>query len=559
MAADEAGTIERQQLQRQTHFDPVIVETGGHIIKTMGDGLLVEFKSASDALSAAVTIQTAIESEQQDIAADLQMRYRMGINLGEVVLSGDDILGDGINVAVRLESICAPGGICVSDSVRQATSASLDFDFQDLGEMSLKNIERKIRAWQLLLGGPAQERKSEEPKQSVLPTIAILPFKNLSGAPDDRYLCDGIAEDVATALSKIDRLFVVARSSTAKYKDQEIDLTRVGREQAVRYVLDGSLQKFGNRVRVMAHLTDTQIGRQIFAERYDKEAKDFFALQDEITREITTALQIELTDGEQARLWASGTQNFEAWMLCFQATELIDKHVREDNAKALKLLERVVKIDPNYATAWCKVGWAHWTNGRHHWVRDVAGVYCKAREVGLRALEIDPDNAEAYSLLAMTAMQEGDFDEAERMAENGADRATGQAFVLAILSMVFVHCGNARKAIGLSKKAMELCPIYPNWYRVTLGRAYYFAGELDRAIEQFQTWFRQDPKGVNPVLLVTALHDAGRLDEARQVFKKMMAESPDLTIAEWAQDQSYKNPGVVKHVSGVMRELGMPD
>lgn len=559
MATDESRTIERQQAHRDIHFDPTIAAQGGRIVKTTGDGLLVEFKSASNALRAAVAIQTAVETQEQAIAPEHRMRYRMGINLGEVVPAGDDLLGDGINVATRLEGISMPGGVCVSDSVRQATSANLDFDFHDLGERSLKNIGRKVHAWQWALGDTPREAPSKNTRPSDRPSIAILPFKNFSREPEDELLCDGIVEDVATALSKISRLFVVARSSTANYRDHQVNLARVGREQGVRYVLEGSLRKSGKRVRVTAQLTDSQSGRQTFAERYDRELSDIFELQDEITREVTTALQIELTDGEQARLWASGTQSFEAWQLCFQAAELVDRHVREDNAKGLKLLERALAIDPGYATAWCKTGWVHWTNGRHHWVRDVSGAYKRARELGRRALEIDPENAEAYSLLAMTALQEGEFEAAEQFAEDGADRAAGQAFVLAILSMVLVHCGDATRAVVLCKKAMELCPVYPNWFRVTLGRGYYLAGHLDRAIEQLRAWYEHDPTGVNPVLLAAALHDDGQVEEAAKVCREMMVNSPDLTIAEWARDQAYKDPKILDRLITVMKRLGMPE
>jgi adenylate cyclase len=306
-------------------------------------------------------------------------------------------------------------------------------------------------------------------------------------------------------------------------------------------------------------LIDTHSSHQIFAERYDNESEDVFTLQDEIARGIITALQIKLTDGEQARLWASGTQNFEAWELCFQAAELVDRHVREDTAKALTLLERAVKLDPDYATAWCKIGWVHWSNARHHWVRDISGACESARTVGRRALAIDPNNAEAFSLLAMTAMQEGDFEEAERMATEGAERAAGQAFVLAILAMVLAHCGRVSRAIELNEKAMELCPISPGWFRVNLGRSYYLARDLDRAIEQLYLSYRASPWSVVPVLLTAALYDAGRLDEAKSIVVEVMCKTPGFTIRAWGREQSYKDHNVVSHITNVMRKLGMPD
>jgi adenylate cyclase len=555
VGADEEGTLKALRSLRSDFIEPVITEHRGRIVKLMGDGFLVEFPSAVDAMKCAIAWQTGLAEQP----TEKEFNFRMGINLGDIVIDGDDILGDGVNIAARLEGLAEPGSIVISDTVKQNVLASLDLDLEDLGEKVLKNIERKVRSWQLSLGHSRVHTKLDQPEPSEVPSIAILPLKNLSKDTDEEFLCDGIIEDVATALCKIDRLFVIASSSTANYKSSGLDLAQIGQEQGVRYVLTGSLRKLGNRVRVAIQLIDTRSGRQIFAERYDNESEDIFRLQDEIARGIITALQIKLTDGEQARLWASGTQSFEAWQLCFQAAELVDKHVREDTAKALTLLERAVSIDPEYATAWCKIGWVHWSNARHHWVRDISGACESAKTVGRRALAIDPNNAEAFSLLAMTAMQEGDFEEAARMATEGAERAAGQAFVLAILAMVLAHCGRVSMAIELNEKAMELCPIFPGWFRVNLGRAYYLAGDLDRAVEQLYLSYRANPSAVGPVLLTAALYDAGRVDEAKSIVAEMMSKMPNATIADWARDQSYKDPHVVSHITDVMRELGMPE
>ncbi len=552
---DEEGTIAALKSLRKNVIEPVISEHRGRVVKLMGDGFLVEFQSAVDAVKCAVAWQKNLAAQD----GDNTLAFRIGINLGDIVIEGDDILGDGVNIAARLEGLAEPGGIIISDMVHQNVRSKLGFAFDQHGTHVLKNIDEPIPVWKWTDGLQKTGGTSVLPLLPKAPSIAVMPFKNLSGDPDDELLCSGIVEDVVTALSKIDRLFVVARNSTSSYGQQQADLPKVGREQGVRYVLTGSLRKSGDHVRISVQLTDTESGRQIVAERYDRELADIFALQDEITREITTSLQIQLTDGEQARLWASGTKDYEAWALCFQAAELIDKHLREETAKAHTLLERAVAIDPDYATAWCKIGWVHWSNARHHWVRDVAGARMAARKVGLRALEIDPESAEAYSLLAMTAMQEGNFEEAEKFAEEGVDRATGQAFVLASLAMVLVHSGNPKLAITLIQKAIELCPIYPSWFRVNLGRAYYLIGDMGRAIEQFRNLYNAHPASVNPILLIAALHDAGRRDEAEQLLSSAMIESPGLTISDWARDQSYKDPNVVKHVSRVMRELGMPE
>jgi len=562
MAADESDTIARQKAYRHDLIDPKIEEHGGRIVKSTGDGLLVEFVSAIDAVRCAVEMQQSIIDRGADVPEERRIRYRMGINLGDVVPDGEDILGDGVNVAARLEAVAEPGGVCISDLVYQAVATRLELGFQDLGEQSLKNIGRKIRAWQWTADGPVPDvgtaAKGDALPLPERPSIAVLPFSNMSRDPEQELFCDGITEDIITALSKIKRLFVVARSSTFVYKDQRVDIRQVGQEQGVRYVLEGSVRRSGGRVRVTAQLIDAETGLHIFAERYDRELSDIFAVQDEITREITAALQIELTDGEQARMWASGTQNFAAWELSFCAAELIDRHVREDTEKARKLLEQALKIDPDYAFAWCKMGWAHWSDGRHHWSRTVTDSLAKAREAANRAHELDPDAAEPFALLAMTALQEGAYDDAERLADEAVERAVGQSFVLAISGMALGHCGRPVDAIGLLEQAMRLCPIYPNWYRVILGRAHYLSGNLDQATDQLRIWRDKDPGVIEPVLLAAALFDSGRRDEARDVCQDILKANPGFTIGEWQRDQSYKDAEVLAHFVDVLEASGVP-
>ena len=561
MGADEADTFRRLTELREAILEPLITQHHGRLFKLMGDGLMVEFSSVVDAVSAAMAWQTRVVEHQSGVAENLLLRFRIGINLGDVIVEGDDIHGDGVNVAARLEGLAEPGGICLSDDAYRQVRGKVEAAFVDLGEQALKNIVDPVKVYRIGKSDGGTDAASLARRPLSLPdkpSIAVLPFNNLSRDPEQELFCDGITEDLITALSKIKRLLVVARSSTFVYKGRAVDIRQVGREQGVRFVLEGSVRRLGNRVRVTAQLIDAETGLHSFGERYDRNLTDIFVVQDEITREIAAALQIELTDGEQAGLWASGTQNLEAWELCIRAAELIDNHVREDTKKGRMLLERALKIDPDYATAWCKIGWAHWSDGRHHWTRDVRGSYAKAREAAERAQELDPDAAEPFSLMAMTALQEGDYDEASELADQATERAAGQSFVLAITAMALSHCGRATEAISLARQAMRLCPIYPNWYRVTLGRSYYLAGDFDRAIEELRAWHDKGRGAVNPVLLAAAYFDSGRTQEAQEICQNMIADDPGFSISEWEKDQAYKDQEILAHLVEILERAGVP-
>lgn len=561
MGTDEAGTLQRFTELRKNVLGPLIAKHRGRVVKLLGDGLLVEYASVVDAVGCAVAWQSAVAQHEAQRDEASRLTFRIGIHLGDVIVEGDDIHGDSVNVASRLESLAEPGGIYLSGDAYRQVRGKIEAEFEDLGERELKNVAEPVQVYRI--GTKISGAVSAKPAGVPLPlpekpSIAVLPFTNMSGDPEQEYFADGLVEEIITALSKISKLFVVARNSTFIYKGQAVDVKRVGREQGVRYVLEGSLRKAGNRLRVTAQLIDAASGHHLWAERYDREASDVFAVQDEIAREVVSALQIQLTEGEQARLWASGTQNFEAWELSFRAAELIDHHVREDTEKGRKLLERALKIDPDYAYAWCKMGEAHWSDGRHHWSHTVAESYAKAREAANRAHQLDPEDAEPFALLAMIAFQEGSYDEAERFAGEVVDRAVGQSYVLALSAMVLGHCGRPAEAIGLVEQAMRLCPIYPNWYRVVLGRAYYLTGDLDRAIETLRIWYENDPNTVEPVLLAAALFDSGRRAEARDICQGILKAKPGFTIGEWQTDQSYKDGKILAHLVDVLETSGVP-
>ena len=473
--ADEEGTIAALQALRADLIDPKIAEHHGRIVKLMGDGMLVEFASVVDAVHAAVETQQAVNDYNSDVPADKRIELRIGINLGDVVIDGDDIQGDGINVAARLEGMAEPGGICVSGMVYEGVRDRIDVPFEDLGEQEVKNIDRPVRVWRWVADSSAAvvSRQAVEPLPLPdKPSIAVLPFTNMSGDPEQEYFSDGITEDIITALSKIKKLFVVARNSTLTYKGQAVDVKRVGREQGVRYVLEGSVRRGGNRLRITAQLIDAATGNHLWAERYDRESSDVFALQDEITREVASALQVELTEGEQARLWASCTKNFDAWELVIQANNLIHRHHREDTHEARRFLEQALRLDENYATAWELLGISHWTDAINEgWSDSRETSLARALEAIDQALAIDPSNPDTLSSLSLIKLTSGNHNEALALSEKAVALAPSHANNMAVAGVISVYCGKPQEALKLVRKAMRLSPVYPIWYLYPLTRA----------------------------------------------------------------------------------------
>ncbi|MDX1489245.1 MAG: FlgO family outer membrane protein, partial [Acidiferrobacterales bacterium] len=417
MGVDEAGTLRRLTELRQDFLEPLINAHHGRIVKLMGDGLLVEFASVVDAVACALAWQGGVTNRNKDL------RFRIGINLGDVIVEGGDIHGDGVNVAARLEGMAEPGGICLSGDAYRQARGKVEAEFEDLGEQSLKNVAEPVRVYRVAASNSNTMPTKDEAEPLPLPdkpSIAVLPFANMSTDPEQEFFSDGITEDIITALSKIQNLLVVARNSILIYKAKAVDVRQVSREQGVRYVLEGSVRKSGNRVRINAQLINAKSSHHIWAERFDRDLDDIFAVQDEITREVVIALDVRLRHGEQARFWSSGTENLEAWESVRLAMDWLGHATPESPNNARELCKKALDLDPNYAMAWVTLGWVY-----HHGVdvglgytsvRDREGGLESALNCGKRALELDPSCADAFSLLSMCHLSSGEYDQAITMS-----------------------------------------------------------------------------------------------------------------------------------------------
>jgi adenylate cyclase len=531
----------------------------------MGDGLLAEFPSVVEAVQCAVDIQQSMTGREADMPDDRRIRLRIGVNLGDVIVegSGSDIYGDGVNVAARLEGLAEPGGICISGAAFDAIGGKLDLAFEDCGEQQVKNIAKPLRVYRLRTPG-LQESPSSLPEQPLSvpdkPSVAVLPFTNMSGDPAQEHLADGIAEDIITALSKVSNLFVVARNSTFSYKGQAIDVKQVGREQGVRYVLEGSVQRSGNRLRITAQLIDAASGHHIWAQRYDRVIEDVFAVQDEITREVTSALQVRLTEGEQARLWAGGTNNLEAWEAAIQCPELLHSHRRIDVLPARRLAERALQLDESYASAWVMLGWSYWNEVFNGWADDPDTTLELAVDAFNRARAIDNTNPDALALLAFLHISLKKYDEARRFVEKAMALGPNNSFAPAVAANIELFCNRPQAMVPLLKRAMRLSPIYPAWYLGDLAFAYLLMDRLEDAIATAKESIKIDPEYIyNYHVLAIAHAELGQAEAARAAVDKMLHIEPKMSIRTFQDSQPYEDEALRDRMITAFRKAGLPE
>jgi adenylate cyclase len=524
MGADEEGTHERLQAHLRALVNPTISEHRGRIVKNTGDGFLTEFASVVDAVRCAAEIQRGMADRELQVPEERRIRFRMGINLGDVIVEEHDIFGDGVNVAARLEALAEPGGICISRVVRDQVRDKLDFGFEDMGEQQVKNIARPVRVYRV---AARQQQKPE----TVLPmpdkpSVAVLPFENMSGDPEQEYFADGIAEDVTTLLSKSRALFVIARHSTFTYKGRAADIKRIGRELGVRYVLEGSVRKAGNRVRVTGQLIEAATGGHLWAERYDRDLTDIFAVQDEITASVSAAILPTVERSERERAVRKAPDSLDAWECYYRGMWHFAKFEAIENEKARGLFWRALDLDPQFAPAAAALALSH-LNEITLFRPDLRAANLPlALDHSLRAVNIDPTDATAHSALARTLWMSGRH--VESLAE--ADIAVGcdpnSAAAHGARGGARVWGGFPREAIEPLRTAMRLSPfdpLTPLW-RHFIARAHYWSEDYEEAIvvarqlRQSHPNFRQAYN-----TLIASLGQVGDVDEAHAVMADGLA------------------------------------
>jgi pentatricopeptide repeat protein len=502
MGADEEGTLERLKALRHELIDPKIAEHRGRIVKTTGDGLLVEFASVVDAVRCAVELQQAMPERNAGVAADKRIELRIGINLGDVIVEGDDLYGDGVNIAARIEALADAGGVFVSNTVYDHVRDRLPFVFEDLGEQQVKNIARPVRVYRVRDAGAPRNQSAPEPPVLALPdkpSIAVLPFANMSGDPEQEYFADGMVEEIITALSRIRWLFVIARNSSFTYKGQAVDVKQVGSELGVRYVLEGSVRKAGGRVRITAQLIDASIGSHLWADRFDGSLDDVFELQDQVAASVAGVIEPTLQAAEIRRSSERPTNDLTAYDLYLRALAHVTARERDRLAHAFDLLGRAIERDPHYGPALAQTAYYYYQLDIHGWVHDREGNRRKSLDLARQALRSAPDDPE---VLAHAAHVLGYFDE------------------------------DIDAAVALVDRALVLNPSYAGgWYWSGVLRNW--VGQPDLALEHFATFLRLSPRERFPFYLTAigiALFFDRRFDEAAAKLHESLERFPNHAV-----------------------------
>jgi adenylate cyclase len=530
IGADETGTLQAFKLIRAQLFEPMVARHNGRLVKTTGDGFLVEFRSVVDALRCAVEVQASMIQRNAEISSDRRIEFRIGINVGDIVVEDGDIFGDGVNVAARLEGLAEPGGICVSSRVQEDAAGKLDLSFVDIGEQELKNIARPVRVYRV-----ATERDAEAATEPVplplpdKPSVAVLPFVNKSGDPEQEFFADGIAEDIITALSRYPSLFVIARNSCFTYKSRAVDIRQVGRELGVRYVLEGSLRKAGNRIRVTAQLVEANTGKHVWAERYDRDLADIFVLQDDITEAVTIAVAPAIAHAEQQRTVRKPPGSLDAWAAYQRGLWHWSKFSADDNALAQKFFQQAIDLDPTFGGGYRGLAMAQAVAAGGFQTRNLAETLISAEALARRAVALDGADAEAHSTLAATLCSRGDYEGALDEAERALAISPNLAGAHATLGATRIFSGRPKEGLAALETSIRLDPHDPllpsRLNRLALGR--YFSGQYEAAVEAAKRAIRLNPDYPMPHRwLAAALGQIGRTEEAKEALGKAIAIAP---------------------------------
>ena len=535
MGVDEAGTLAALKRHRETVFDPAVTQHRGRVVKLIGDGTLVEFLSVVDAVNCALAIQRAINQQTKPVENAIVLR--IGINLGDVIIDSDDIYGDGVNVAARLEPLAEPGGVCVSTVVRESVGNRVDAVFEDGGEIAIKNIARPIRVWKWRPEGePISVPSHAAPPTAPEPaSVAVLPFANISGDPEQEYFSDGITEDIITDLSKVSGLLVIARNSSFAYKGKNIDIRTVGRELGVRSVLEGSIRRAGNRVRITAQLADAANGAHLWAERYDRDLTDIFAVQDEVTQRIVDSLKIKLAPAEAANIASIPTKSLEAHDLVMRGREFLfgaNKN-RETFEHAERCFKGALELDPDYAQAYASLAWAYQYDYQNRWSADPQTALTRAAESADTAIKKDAKEPFARAIAALVAMWNRDLDRAALEAGLALSLNPNLPLGYSILAAVHLYSGRPLEAIPIFERATRLDPVHDQQYLHFLGIAHLLAGHYETAVTALrQRVLRVPNTDFTRAVLASALGQLGENDEAARVWDELKEINPKYSFTE---------------------------
>ncbi len=562
MAADETGTLAALRAHRKNLIDPKIAGHGGRVVKLMGDGTLVEFASAVDAVDCAISIQRAMVESNEGQPEDRRIVFRIGINVGDIIIEDDDIHGDGVNVAARLEGIAEPGGIAISEDVWRQVHGKAAASFVDAGEQTLKNIARPVRVFHVDLGGshtvpPAAPALALPDK----PSIAVLPFQNMSGDAEQDYFCDGMVEDIITGLARIKWLFVIGRNSSFAYKGKSPDIRQVGRELGVRYVLEGSVRKVGNRVRITGQMLEAETGSHVWAERYDGTLDDIFALQDEITTSVIGCLEPQLFAAEHTRLKRKPPQSLGAWECFVRAVFMFSQHSKDGSLAALALLDRAIELDHGYGQAFGLKAFTLIWRAFQGW-EDMGSAIEHATAAATRAIACDSQDPWAYMGRAMVAVATRDNAEAVNAFRHAADLSPNLAFALGGIGVALAFGGRPEEGIEYINQAVRLSPrdTFGDDFQLYYAFSHFQAGRYVEAASYAQKAIQLRPEHPYPHIIASASYGlAGNDKNAGDALAKLRALVPEITASNVKNTAPYVLVDDRARLAEGLRLAGLPE
>jgi len=606
MGEDEKGTVRTLNAYKEV-MTGLIQHHHGRVVDAPGDNVLAEFGSVVDAVECAVEIQKELKKRNAELSENRRMEFRIGVNLGDVIEDGEQILGDGVNIAARLESLAEAGGICISGTAYDQVENKLGLGYQFLGEQTVKNIAKPVRVYKVLTEPGAVVRVAAEQKVKprkwqrpvmvlviilVLvaaaltiwrfylpskpapvevaskekmafplpdkPSIAVLPFMNMSGDSELEHFSDGITEEIITALSKTPKLFVIARNSTFTYKGKPVRVKQVAEDLGVRYVLEGSVRKATDRLRITAQLIDALTGHHLWAERYDREPKDIFVLQDEITLKILNSLHVKLTGGEQDRVYGKDTNNLEAYIKVLQGRDYFWRLNRESNILAKKLFEEAIALDPKYPAPYWLLGMTHIMDTWFDWGQSKEDSLSRAMELAQKTISLNDLDSNAHGLLGAAYRMKGDHDKAIAEGKRAVELDPNSADAYVWLGIALNYAGRSEEAVHLFERAIRLNPFAHTWYFLHLGNAYQFLGRYDEAIAAYQKALRLSPNNLFAHLNLTSTYSQlGRDKEASAHAKEILRISPDFSLDRFAEKLPYKNQAEKERRINAWRKAGL--
>jgi adenylate cyclase len=556
MGDDEAATMALLKRYRLLVAD-LVARDGGRVVDATGDNILAEFPSVVGAVHAALAIQDELTRLNAGIAPRRRMELRVGVNLGDVLVDGDRIYGDGVNIAARIQALAEPGGVCISGTVFDQVETKLPLTYEPLGEQTVKNIARAVRIYRVRAAAGGQPGAAGPPPVSAdpRPSVAVLPFVDMSGDAEQEYFAEGIAEDVIVDLAKLSGLTVIDRQSAFRYKNRSRPLHEIARELGVRFVLDGTVRRVGRRVRITAQLIEARSGRHLWAERYDRGLADVFAVQDDITRRIVEELDVVLTSGEQARFLRRVTRNVEAYDAILRGLPGLYELNLEDSASARVWFKRAAELDPTCAAAHAFIGYTYLNDLTMGPPASRVESFMRLQAASERALELDPEDTVANALRAWVHLVRREYDAALAAAEHAVALAPGAAAVQTVLAMMLNLNGRPQEALAAAARATRLCPVESAVNLRARGVALRLLGRYAEAVPVFEQARRGEPHSTMPLLGLAITHAlAGNLDEARSMVAAVLAIDPGFSAEGLLL---HRDPAIVEQDRDALRRAGL--